>query len=93
MAIRERWIYPSDGSPPYRVDADAETARRPDARGTPGIAMNLAMFNRMERNGKVPISEHQNVTKDAMRQREYKRQDMKRERLRDVVNVVKGYGV
>jgi hypothetical protein len=90
MAVRERWIYPSDGSPPYRVDADARQAPRTE--GSPSIAMNLGLFNRMEKRGKVPVSEHKNVQKDWKRGQEYKRQAEKRQRLKDVVDVVKGYG-
>jgi hypothetical protein len=89
MAVRERWIYPSDGSPPYRVDAEHVQRQRE----TPSIAMNLGHFNRMERAGKVPVSEHKQVVKDWQRGQEYKREAEKKQRLRDVVNTVKGYGI
>jgi hypothetical protein len=88
MAVRERWIYPSDGSPPYQVPVD-HVQRRPVA---PAVSMGLARIRREHAAGRVGVEDHRDVQIDAARQREYRREEQKRERTRDLVSVVKGYG-
>lgn len=51
------------------------------------------MREHMRRTGEVPVQEHRDVMKDHERRREYRRQEEARERKRDVVNVIKGYGL
>lgn len=87
MAVRERWIYPSDGSPPYRVDTEY---RQPVA---PAVSMHLGTHMKMARLGQVSVAEANNLVKDNNRERERRKQAEKARRARDIANVVNGYGL
>lgn len=89
MAVRERWIYPSDGSPPYQVDTDYKQPR-PVA---PAVSMHLGTHMRMARQGKVSVGEAQNLVKDNNRERERVKRAEKVRRAHDIADVVKGYGL